>query len=660
MAHKDWFEGRDAHTYTKYNKEKKCYDWEEESKDGYSGFLTGNTDLAQGADSLKTGLSLASNISRVMGFDKKPNIALDDKDSYTDGKTVVCATECFNDPNLSAHGQVDVFLGEYIHESCHVKYTDFRVAQFEFSKMEEAAKKADPADKAQKMAEFKVIKTIENVIDDERIEMALGEELPGYTRFIEIIKSYYFDTKYVEEKEKMTRLKGSLAPEIAEKISVEPKNVGEKLLDTLFKIIRYPKYLDDDTLEKLDGPIKEIKEELTPYPTNTYAVIQSAKVIHQILKRWAEHEDLKEEYGEGMPGDDEKDGEGGSGGETFEEMAGRIADKISSMTAMGEDKLKDISEVKVMVPGDKDGEEKGSSSSGKSRTVGKSERTSMLAEHYYDPEVVDWEPGLDKNVHFIKAKPDKANYQSLARELRNHKIIRTILSREHRDVRLVLKSQKSGVLDVSKLAEAMQGVESVYETYGDVRTSKLCVCLLIDESGSMSGPKIRQAAQTGIMFNEALKGVPDVALFIYGFSGDQRHSGSDEIYVYKEPGYTKPFTLGSCAARCQNRDGRVIYEVGMRVRKFTDKPCIYFVISDGAPCANGYGGNPAIKDTHDKVLMVEKKGFQVIQIAIEEGVPSDRMFKHFVKFTDIKTLPKDLSSLMKKLVKKHIKQIVTY
>lgn len=52
-------------------------------------------------------------------------------------------------------------------------------------------------------------------------------------------------------------------------------------------------------------------------------------------------------------------------------------------------------------------------------------------------------------------------------------------------------------------------------------------------------------------------------------------------------------------------------------------------------------------------------GFQVIQIAIEEGVPSSEMFNQYIKMTDIKNLPNDLINFASKKIDKLIKTKVT-
>jgi len=220
-----------------------------------------------------------------------------------------------------------------------------------------------------------------------------------------------------------------------------------------------------------------------------------------------------------------------------------------------------------------------------------------------------------------------------------------------------MKSMRSGRLDTNKIAEAVQKVPTVYERYGQVTTDKISVTVLIDESGSMSGSKIEKAREAAIFINEVFKRLPNVELFIYGHTADQRGMSTD-IRVYREPGFAAPFALGNVNARSNNRDGDAILATAKRVRGFTKNNGLMFVLSDGQPSAHDYGGSNAIEDTRKKVSMSQNLGFQIIQIAIEESVPSAQMFDYFIKMTNIKNLPKDLIGYMSRKVDKLIKERV--
>jgi len=219
---------------------------------------------------------------------------------------------------------------------------------------------------------------------------------------------------------------------------------------------------------------------------------------------------------------------------------------------------------------------------------------------------------------------------------------------------------RSGYLHTTKLAEAVQGVPTVYERYGDVKTSKVSVVLLIDQSGSMMGGAIESARRTAILFKESLKKVQDVSLFIYGHSGDITSGHSTDLFIFQEPGYDKQYSLGNCEAISQNRDGTAIREIVKRVRKFTKNPIVFFMIADGIPAASGYGGSSGMADVRHAVKFAESKGVQVINISIDSSYDPSSMYKHYFKFTTLSEVPRQIGNLMRKVVSKAIEKTTTF
>jgi len=268
----------------------------------------------------------------------------------------------------------------------------------------------------------------------------------------------------------------------------------------------------------------------------------------------------------------------------------------------------------------------------------------------------------DGNVKFIKSRSNKATYQANLKRIDITKaaVLQKLFQRKSKDYQFSMRSMRSGRLDTNKIAEAVQKVPTVYERFGKVKTDKICVGVLIDESGSMCGSKIQKAREAAIFINEVFRGMRDVELFIYGHTADEEGSGSTQIRIYREPGYhMDSYALGAVEARSNNRDGDAIIATAKRIRKQTENQGILFVLSDGQPSAHDYNGREAINDTREKVSKAQNLGFQVIQIAIEESVPSKEMFDYYIKMTDIKNLPRDMVGYMSRKVDKLIKERVT-
>ena len=124
------------------------------------------------------------------------------------------------------------------------------------------------------------------------------------------------------------------------------------------------------------------------------------------------------------------------------------------------------------------------------------------------------EVGDGKDTFFLKNDSNQAVYmESLSRVKRYIPAINKILKGHCKEYKLIHRSMRSGVLDTNKLAEAFQGVPTCYIREGEVRTDKVSVVVLIDESGSMGGARINSARDAAVLINEAIGNIPNVELF---------------------------------------------------------------------------------------------------------------------------------------------------
>jgi len=279
---------------------------------------------------------------------------------------------------------------------------------------------------------------------------------------------------------------------------------------------------------------------------------------------------------------------------------------------------------------------------------------------------------IDRQVEFLIEKDHPRDYDASAKKVDHTKasVIANLLKRKNRDYQFSLKSMRSGRLDTDKLAEARQGVQTIYERMGEVKTNKLCVTVLVDESGSMHGSKADKAREAAIFLKESLEGVPDVELFIYGHTADiashyvshmggKGGHGTTQILVYKEPGtYTPPKSMGGINGRYENRDGVAILATAKRVRQKTQNQGVFIVISDGEPSAQNYGGTTARQHVKKSAIEVEKMGFQVIQVTIG-GHRSKEMFKNVIDMDDVSKFPTQFVGFLKTKINSLIKEKVT-
>lgn len=597
----DWFV-RDGETFLKIRKKGRI-GWEKTLEEGeaYSAYLL---EAPTQEDLIKRAYTLAKEMLVVMDPPFKVNVKITAGlgGNYTTGKTVCVSTAMFDDPELSVGEKLDTFLGVTVHEGCHLLYTDFK----EMSKIT-----------------MRVIHHIFNILEDERIEELCGENKPGLANFLEKSKYYYFDQYYLDyvvPKEE----EGKLTP-------------FDRIINCFLHIIRYPKYLKEEEIIEFGHYLIEIKKAVVPYPITTEDTIKVACRVFDIIKEFYEDKEKESVESKGS-GDGESDGEGSELGDLSEKAMKKLLEDAESAA----DALEKIAGKPTSVPVSSGG----SGGLKKSDIAGAVEEDSELLGELCESVV---EVGSAEDSFFFKMPDDREIYMaSLNRVRRYIPAISKVMKGHCREYKLIHRSMRSGVLDTNKLAEAFQGVPAVYLREGEVKTDKVAVCVLIDESGSMSGSRIEAARDTAVLINEAIGQVPNVELFIYGHSGDMKRDTSTEMYVYREKGYVPKFSLGSVSARSQNRDGIAILEVAKRVRKQTKSHCLFFILSDGAPCAGGYYGDSAMKNVKECVAKTEHLGFSVIQVCINHSYDPGLMFRNYVIMEDMSTLAVELGKAIKK------------
>lgn len=584
---KDWFV-RDSETYTRITAEHRLA-WEPTNGSAYSTILIGTKHTTDSV--IRKAYAIARNMLISMNV-KKFTLHIDKTNNSTDGKHIWVATEVFDKKYLPVPEAIDVFLGATVHEGLHVLETDFDYVR--------------PTGRGYSEAELKFIHTLGNILEDERIEMIAGETHPGTVKYLEKTKYYYFDLQ--RQKAEEFRIANKLDPS-------KPSNL-EKCFNTICSIIRYPKHLVKEDFEFFGSRLKDIKELLTPYPTNTYEVLEASRSIYEILKELIV-EELESNFKK------QKEAQ-----EAFEKMLDAFKEFLENvMTKSG-----DVTDSGKLPDG-----------------VACSNQIEKFTDDILNENL---EEGELPRTYILRAGEDSEQYARDLQTVRPYlSAVRKALRYHAKDFKVTHKSMRNGYLDTSKIVEATLGVDTVYETYGEVKTDKVAVCFLIDLSGSMMGDSIQAARETSILLWEALKGNPSIELFIYGHTADdERGNHTTDIYVFHEPGsrHNKKHALGSVDAHACNRDGDAIEECSLRIRKRTQRKCLMFVLSDGNPNASGYGSDVGVRKTRESVLKVQRRNIEVVQIAINHEVEPERMFDKYVILDNLDTLPRDLNRLIKK------------
>lgn len=110
--------------------------------------------------------------------------------SYTDGQEIVIGS------NVSTKDDIDVAVGLALHESAHIKYTDFDIfSKINFSK---AILDAYPVDADTRREYYSLLKMMLNLVEDLRIDAIMYRDASGYRDYYVALYNKYFYNKDID------------------------------------------------------------------------------------------------------------------------------------------------------------------------------------------------------------------------------------------------------------------------------------------------------------------------------------------------------------------------------------------------------------------------------------------------------------------------------
>lgn len=642
MSFTDWF-GRKGKNYTSTYKGSTRLGWDTKVSGSYSSFFAPDLNKRK---LLRDSYRHACDIRDIMDIPRSIRIQLnvDAETSCTDGKTVIVSTKVYDDNKIDNNVKLDVFLGTTIHEFSHILYTDMA--------------------EIRKNRPNKFLFNLFNIIEDERIEYNTTQNYPGYANFIGQAKYYYFDLLYKK---------------------AEKQDDLMDVLQNILYIVRYPARVDTKVIYRHQVLFDKIKKVLCDFGNNSKEAYDKAEKIYKLLLDYFKFPPPPPE--EQQEGDEEQDqsdssegqsdsGEGqeGSDGSSDPQNSKQSSQKQDSKDNEGSDKNSKTQS------SPKSGSDEGSAGKKKQEpikaytqeeikqaaeklaeqmrrliTSNTSLNSNEIKDEWDSKEIADEYKQIKDDVFIVKQEDYERRYKADFDTVKQHinGLVNTFskffVEQEYR-----LTGMRRGVLDTNKLAEAYQAVETVYSNKFKRTTPGLDVCVLIDESGSMSGTNIASARKCAILLNEVFLRLKQCDFYVYGHTADNRHMGEVTINVYRDHWNRNRYALGKVESYSNNKDSVAIEETYKMVRKQTSKPLLMFVISDGAPNAYGLRGQPAVEEVKKVVNRIESNGDTLVcQIAIESHFRPQDMFNHYVVMTDMNTFPSDLSGyVMNTLISK--------
>lgn len=632
MSFTDWF-GRKGKNYTSTYKGSTRLGWDTKISGSYSSFFAPDLNKRK---LLRDSYRHACDIRDIMDIPRSIRIQLnvDAETSCTDGKTVIVSTKVYDDNKIDNNVKLDVFLGATIHEFSHILYTDMA--------------------EIRKNRPNKFLFNLFNTIEDERIEYNTTQNYPGYANFIGQAKYYYFDLLYKK---------------------AEKQDDLMDVLQNILYIVRYPARVDTKVIYRHQVLFNEIKKVLCDFGNNSKEAYDKAEKIYKLLLDYFKFPPPPPE--EQQEGDEEQEqsdsGEGQSGsGEGQEESDGSSDPQNSKQSSQKQDSKDNKGSDKngKTQSSPKSGSDEGSAGKKKQEpikaytqeeikqaaeklaeqmrrltTSNTSLNSKEIKSEWDSKEIADECKQIKDDVFIVKQEDSERRYKADFDTVKQHinGLVNTFskffVEQEYR-----LTGMRRGVLDTNKLAEAYQAVETVYSNKFKRTTPGLDVCVLIDESGSMSGTNISSARKCAILLNEVFLRLKQCDFYVYGHTADNRQTGEVTINVYRDHWNRNRYALGKVNSYSNNKDSVAIEETYKMVRKQTAKPLLMFVISDGAPNAWGLRGQPAVEEVKKVVNRIESNGDTLVcQIAIESHFRPQDMFNHYVVMTDMNTFPSDLS-----------------
>lgn len=189
-------------------------------------------------------------------------------------------------------------------------------------------------------------------------------------------------------------------------------------------------------------------------------------------------------------------------------------------------------------------------------------------------------------------------------------------------------------------------------------TPRICVYVIIDESGSMSckdGEKTRieYAKQTAVILEDFCNSL-EIPLEIIGHYAQGEKVIFDVFTTFEKVDKKDKYRIMDANACGCNRDGTALRYGYKRLQQREEEIKMLFIISDGRPSARGYSGNPAKKDMQEIKKENDRKGILTFAAAIgsDKEIIEEIYGDSFLDISDLETMPRIFTDKILKYLRK--------
>lgn len=607
------------------------------------------------ADELtKNAVTLARQMLAAMATSRRLRVYISPDTACTDGNAVFVATKVLDDDALPLGKRLDTFLGLAVHEGCHILYTDFEEG---------------------KDITNEIIHDIHNVLEDERIEHVLGQDLPGMANYLKAVKYYYFNL-------------------YASKIQNLELPASARLFNTFLTLVRYPASMIKEDVQEFADDLLEIRQVLTPFPETTADTYVKAEAIYDIIRRYITKDQQQQQQqqkgdGQGTPDPDDDDTSSGDSPENQDTDTHQDPSSGSSSDSNGDDTDKengsstgDSPQEQGDDPAQGDDQQQGTEGTDTEKPEPASDEetrrqlegilqamrgtlsqdTPKPGENTLTQDDLckaakqndcilasecdgHLERGKLESTLIIKPEANRSRFnESLERVRRHIPAIKKALTDNSFNEKTTILGCRNGRLDTNKIVEASMGIPTVYSKTMDTPSKRINIALVIDESGSMRGHREQLCRDAAVLISEAVKSVPDTRLFIYGYNS---HLKAEYIYPYMEKGQKdERYTLGSIGANGCTPTAEAIIETTNRIRTFSSEKTLMFVLSDGQP-------DSSYQTVREAVNQAQKQNVRIIGISIASELNESAlrcMYDSYIVMDNVQDLASELGKTVKKTV----------
>ena len=176
---------------------------------------------------------------------------------------------------------------------------------------------------------------------------------------------------------------------------------------------------------------------------------------------------------------------------------------------------------------------------------------------------------------------------------------------------------------------------------------ELAVCLLLDQSGSMSGSRISKCLEMAVLVEDFCRSL-DIPLSIVG------HQKSSKVEInqfidFDEINDNARYNLTTMSAGGCNRDGFALRYCIDKLKERTETSRLMIIVSDGRPNDGNYRGTVAVKDLRDIATDCKKQNIALIAAAIGDDKEQIREIygNAFLDISDLQALPRKMVAVIK-------------